>query len=204
MKKNLTFKLGLFCAALVLVATCFVTNAWAKYTDTVTASDSARVAKFGFTVNELDAGAWASNTAITVFDTQFVNILADDDSDVAGEKLIAPGSHGDFTIEMTNSSEVTVKFELTAVDTNTNNIPLKWRFGTYLTEYDSLEECLEAATTEYNSWVSKSGAAKQSIQIYWEWKFENGADNSDTTLGYDGTAIYEVVISCTATQVAPY
>lgn len=205
MKKNLVFKLGLFCAALVLVATCFVTNAWAKYTKSVTATDTARVAKFAFTVNEAGAGGWASDTNITVFDTTMVNILGDADDDKVGTvKLIAPGSKGSFTIEMSNQSEVTLQFELTATDTKTADIPVKWKFDTYATKYDSLQECLAAATTEYSKWVIKHGEAAKSVTIHWEWAYEGVDDDADTTLGQAGTDTYTVKVQCTATQVAPY
>lgn len=207
MKKNLVFKLGLFCAALVLVATCFVTNAWAKYTKSVTASDSARVAKFAFTVSE-GATAFSDETAIDVFGTTLTNIRQHTDGKNLGQidaaKLIAPGSHGDFEIELANNSEVALQFALSAVDTNAGNIPIKWSYDNWSTEHTTLDGCLFAATTEYaDDWKLEVGAASETITISWKWVFEGGNDTGDTTLGEAGTAVYKVVIKATATQVQP-
>ena len=47
MKKNWTMRVALLIVALALITSCFVSGTYAKYVTSTTASDSARVAKFG-------------------------------------------------------------------------------------------------------------------------------------------------------------
>lgn len=202
MKKNLWFKLGLFCTALVLVATCFITNAWAKYTKTVSATDSARVARFEISVKE-GATEFEQSTSIDIFKTAFANMVQNDNENKGadGKRLIAPGSNGETTITVSNTSEVSVKFTATGTDTNSSKIPLTFKVSGDTAEYESFQAAVEAAFG--TDTVLAPGAAAVSKTISWEWKYENNADGSDTTLGLAGTAEYVVTVSVTATQVQP-
>lgn len=200
MKRNLWFKLGLFCTALVLVATCFITSAWAKYTKTVTASDSARVAKFEVAMKQGET-VITNNTTIDIFGTKFNNIAKDvNGNNVATDKLIAPGSHGATTIKVSNTGEVAVKFTATATVTNTGNIPLKFKVTGNTTEYETFKDAVEAA---FAGVVIGVGETEVSKEITWEWKYEDGRDTQDTNLGEAGTAKYVVNLEVTATQVQP-
>ena len=156
MKKNLTFKLGLFCAALVLVATCFVTNAWAKYTKSVSAGDSARVAKFVVEANHNDKDMMHEEFTLDIFTTAMSNIYKDSSTNnVNVEKLIAPGSHGQFQVQYVSNSEVAVQFEMSAVVANSHNIPLQWSLDES-TWNSSLDTVLDGATKVFLSYCGKS------------------------------------------------
>lgn len=215
MKKNLTFKIGLFCAALVLVATCFVTSAWAKYTKTVSATDSARVAKFDVTTTMAGDAVISESQSINIFGTTFDKILQNGinvNADSGNTKLIAPGSHGEFSIVLSNSSEVAVDFHLTAVLTD-SNIPLyfrinedEWFLGT--------TAALTAELEEVDGEIVVGGANK-TIKVEWAWFYDAdhaeilGYDSyvdrnsDDTTLGEAGSAVYTVTVTSEATQVIP-
>ena len=154
MKKNLVFKLGLFCAALVLIATCFVSSAWAKYTKEVTAQDSARVAVFAFDVKQ-DASIMNQSTTTTqtidIFTTQFNHIKKNDGKNVVGtDKLIAPGSHGTCEFIVSGStSEVSLQFVFQLAVEN-NNIPIEFSLdGSTWYTVDKLDDFNAAAKTKF-------------------------------------------------------
>ena len=201
MKKNLFFKLGLFCAALVLVATCFITNAWAKYTKTVTATDTATVAKF---VVDFKNGADKIEDAqpIDIFTTQLEHIKKDGTNNtVEGKKLIAPGSNGSFHVTITNNSEVSIKATVACELTNASNVPLVFcvddKDGEYKTAADAFNDI--SVTLNVNEDVKE-----KTYTIYWKWVFEGGNDAFDTSLGETVTDItVTATIKLTAEQVIP-
>ena len=203
MKKNLTFKIGLFCAALVLVATCFVTSAWAKYTKTVSATDSARVALFSVNVKEGSVDFTTPAAAeIDIFGTQLANIYKHDSTNNVsedGKKLIAPGSKGEFVITFENTSEVAVRYTLAGgVNLEADVLPqLVWKIGS--NEYETLEAALASVTVELKA-TDGSTTVSKDVTISWEWPFE-GNDAADTE---DGTTPFSItaVISATAVQIS--
>lgn len=214
MKKNLFFKLGLFCATLVLVATCFITNAWAKYTKTVTATDTARVAKF--VVDFKDSEDQSITTAnIDIFGTTLKNIKkgADGKNIVEGSKLIAPGSHGSFQVKITNDSEVSIDCLLKLEITNEKNIPLVFciKEGTDAPLDSEYAAYTAAITKEDKMYVNDSDATDATVTtsktytIWWQWKYyvDGTTDGNDTTLGTEGTATVTATLTLTATQIVP-
>lgn len=219
MKKNLVFKLGLFCAALVLIATCFVSSAWAKYTNTVSATDSARVAKWTVSMTADSDETFTNESAFTLFDTAFQQIKLDTiNKNASSEKIIAPGSSGQFEFIVNSTSEVSVKFDFTAVVTNVDNIPLKWTVKVDGTEVGALEDSLEDKLADANLYYSVNGAnitsldsthdkvtAAAKITIDWVWDFEStpSNDTADTVLGTNGTALVSVKLTMVATQIDP-
>lgn len=215
MKKNLVFKLGLFCAALVLIATCFVSSAWAKYTSTVSATDTARVAKWEVSM-VAGADEVMNSTKLTLFDTTFKNIKKETINTDGTTKLIAPGSTGQFSFVVNSSSQVSVQFDFDADVTNANNIPLKWtvKLGDEVvySNGDDLETGIKNANVLYKANTTddditgyKTVTGAQTITIIWNWAYEvdDAGNTADTGLGTAGSATCTVKLSMTATQVAP-
>lgn len=231
MKKNLVFKLGLFCAALVLVATCFVTNAWAKYTTTVSATDTAKVAKWSVAFKAGDTTV-SQNTEIELFKTEMSNIYPNDDDEYAenvhdGKALIAPGSTGTFVLEFSSSSQVAVSYVVALTENSTSividegddagtyTIPLKWSVtvsdqgGNEIASYtdeDSLEDCfaeVEAFTLQATDGTN-ANAKKLIVSITWRWEYSvsEAQDKIDTILGANEPT-YTIGLNVTATQVLP-
>lgn len=193
MKKNLWFKLGLFCTALVLVATCFISSAWAKYTSSTTLTDTARVAKFDV--------AMPGTAQFNLFDTKLTNIVKDGAgvNAVSDENVIAPGSHGEYTFVISNSGEVAVSFTFTVTDTNTSSIPLKFKVEGSTTEYttfaDAVAEAFSSAGTVIGAGEEDNSISKK---IIWSWDYDG--DDTDFVAG---TAEYTVNVTINATQVMP-
>ena len=181
MKKNLWFKLGLFCTALVLVATCFITSAWAKYTKTVSATDSARVAKF--VVDMKQGGETITDgQTIDIFTTKLDNIYVDENgNNVNGDKLIAPGSHGSFKITVENTSEVAVSLEITGSLSNTE-VPL-----VFSTTEEGTYTSLDQLTISEENVPATAEASTKTYTIYWKWNSVSDAD--DTKLGTSTSSI---------------
>lgn len=187
MKKNLFFKLGLFCATLVLVATCFITNAWAKYTKTVTATDTARVAKFEVAVKNGDTEI-TENTTIDIFTTQLEHIKQDaNGKNIVSDKLIAPDSHGKFEVVVENKSEVSVTLKLTGtiayegLPGDVTSVPVKFYVGTTAPTDDSAYKALDAVTIA-DEVIDVNGTNQtKTYTVYWKWISEN--DANDTILG---------------------
>jgi len=203
MKKNLWFKLGLFCAALVLVATCFITGAWAKYTKTVTATDTARVAKFAVNVKNGDTTI-TDNTSIDIFTTKLDNIYQDGDSkNVNSEKLIAPGSHGSFQIVVENSSEVAVALKLTGSLTfaNATSVPVKFYVGTTAPTNDNEYKNLEDLTISNETLAATNGTTvtTHTYTVFWKWL--SVSDEADTELGVAGNVTVTANLQLVVEQV---
>lgn len=107
-KKNWTMRAAVLMLALVLITSCFVGGTFAKYVTSGSGKNSARVAKFGVTIE-------AQN------DTMFKTTYATDNTDVSAEitnsvessnadKLVAPGTseNGTASISVTGTPEVAV------------------------------------------------------------------------------------------------
>lgn len=190
MKKNLFFKLGLFCATLVLVATCFITNAWAKYTKTVTATDTARVAKFEVAVKN-GTTEITDNTTIDIFTTQLEHIKKDaSGKNIVSDKLIAPGSHGKFEVVVENKSEVSVTLKLTGtiayegLPAGVTSVPVKFYVGTTEPTDDSAYKALNAVAIA-DEVIDVNGTNQtKTYTVYWKWISEG--DANDTILGEAG------------------
>lgn len=196
MKKNLMFKLGLFCAALVLVATCLVTGTWAKYTSTkALTSDTATVAKWDIKVegSSMVTGTPTINFNLftTIVDTKDGN--ADEDVET---KKIAPGTKGSFELDVKNDSEVNATFEIAFTATNDSGVPLQFSTDGENWENNISDINVEATTVN----MGDTGT----ITVYWQWVFTTDAsgDTSDTTLGTMATApTVQVTATITAKQV---
>lgn len=108
-KKNVLMRSAGLLLVLVLVTSCFVGSTFAKYTTSADATESARVAKFGVTLN---AGADKMfKTSYAKTDDSFTlseNTVVSSD----GSKLVAPGTNGKMAeFSMTGKPEVAVRVE---------------------------------------------------------------------------------------------
>ena len=198
MRKNRLFILGIFTVMVALVSLSLVSGTWAKYTSTVSGSDSARVAKWEWTYNSADV--------LTSFEFDLFNTTyTDSNVDVNGKNddavVIAPGTTGSFTFGFKNESEVNAEYSVTFTETNANNIPVQFSLdGT--TWKDSLAELNIAETA-----IDMGDDAECTVR--WRWVFEgteSGAhagqtDSTDTELGINGEYTYGVSATVTFTQV---
>lgn len=192
MKKKMSLLAVLLMA--VAVTAYSVSGTYAKYTSsTDSKSDTARVAKWDIDFNTLDTVDHAFT--FDLFDT----IVDTDDSgetDVwsnAADKVIAPGTKGEFIISLLNNSEVTANYSIDFDVTNGAGIPVEFSVN----DGDWTATLADIADTE----LSKDSTNPTAVKVQWRWTFEGNDDSDDTALGLDGTATIEVAAQVTATQV---
>ena len=188
MKKNSnkTLKVASLMMGVTVIAASLVSGTYAKYTSSVTASDTATVAKWSIEVNDTEI---ATNSPATVLFDLF-NTIEDTaagggtETDVK-EGLIAPGTTGSFALKIENLSEVTAKYKIELTETNDNDIPIEYRRGASGT-WGSLADI----GIEEEILNKESGTATETI--YWRWAFigtesatftSSQNDGSDTALG---------------------
>lgn len=215
MKTNLIARLGFLALVLTLITTSLVSGTFAKYTKEVKGTDTVRAAKFEFDVKQGSTTFDTTGAAIDIF-----GIAADSGVTTSPAGIIAPGTTGDFDIEITNKSEVDVNAVLTFSETNSDNIPIYYvyntqRYSSVLTgsytgdnngTYEALTELandMSSVTLEATDGITPT---TQLINLDWFWAFNSAgtgqSDTSDTAIGMAGT-LPEVTldITCTVTQV---
>ena len=205
MKKNIMMRLAAVLFILVLLTTCGISSAYAKYTTSGNAGDNAQVAKWGVKVSV--AGEKA-------FDITDANVKSAD----AEISVIAPGTNGKLgslsitgTPEVATAVKVSLNVDLTgwviSVPDTANPgssieifyCPLVFKSGsteiigaTYSQQSD-LEEAIEALLANNGSVVKYDPNTDLStnvtaVDIEWEWKFQA----PDATYGND---LYDTLLA---------
>lgn len=218
MKKNKMMRLASCLLIAVLLTTCAVSGTFAKYVTSGSATDSARVAKFGVAVTGTGD---MFNETYAKDDTSFT--LAEN-TVVSTDKVVAPGTEGSLGgFAITGTPEVAVRVSYTAdtvdfgdkwVDKdNGYYCPIEITVGTTVykgldyTTIDAFETAIKtainAATKDYAVGTDLSTAEK--LNISWAWAFEGNDDVKDTYLGdqaaADNAATINIGVSCTVTQI---
>jgi hypothetical protein len=199
MKKNVMMRVASALLVAVLMTTCAISGTFAKYTTTAVGSDSARVAKWAFELNDATMGnTFTFDLAETWTDydgTAEVNVA---------DKLLAPGTKGSFVIKLENLSEVDAKYSLKLEETF-KNLPDAFDTTKFPVEY-SLNG------TDWNADISQvkiddtdiaMSTGSATITVYWRWAFlETDAANAiDTALGAKGNVEVTVTATITVNQV---
>lgn len=215
MKKNKMMRIASVLLVAVILTTCAISGTFAKYVKSGNGSDSARVAKFGVTVN---------GTADT-----FKETYAKDDTSftlaantvVSTEDVVAPGTSGSmaaFTLKGTPEVAVRVEFAGTLelgdkwVDSaSTYYCPIEVTVGSTVfkgLDYTSADE-FETAVNEKIANYSKDYEANTDLSsigadapaISWKWAFTGNDDIKDTYLGDQAAAgnAAEISLAVTAT-----
>lgn len=131
MKKNKMMRIASFLLVAVLMSTCAISGTFAKYVTSDTASDTARVAKWGVVVSA--DGSLFSNTYLTTTNTPG-GADGDDNTGLSVEssdgKVVAPGTKNTdgITFSITGTPEVDVSI---AVTLNEGNKRVFLKDGTY-------------------------------------------------------------------------
>lgn len=213
MKRNKFFMLGIVTVLVAVLSLTFVSNTFAKYTSTVTGSDSARVAEWSWAFNGNASGTEEGTATWDLFHANAYELNVEgrvqdgvDDADVvndrAGETLIAPGTGGYSYFTVTNNSEVdgtyTIDFEA-----DEDGVPLQWSIDN-TTWVDSIDNLDVNTPVEV-----EHGQTSATIKVYWRWAFDDTTpgklpaqtDENDTDLGQAGSASPEVNVTVVFTQV---
>ena len=143
--------------------------------------------KSAFEVKDTDR-IWKTETAIDLFDAEYKNadgVVTVKSAD--GSEVIAPGTEGSYTFSLKNTSNLPADYKIwveAKLSSNITGVPIQtrmsgsngWLLGEKNTweQADSLNGVATAATID----AGKSAE----YTIYWQWPFEQGADNVDTSL----------------------
>ena len=117
MKKNKALRAASALLVLTLLTTSIIGGTFAKYTTSGIGTDSARVAKWGVTVNSTsNAFATEYNTDDTsVSGTIAKSVVTANGTGADGKKLVAPGTSGNLlATSITGTPEVAVKVTTSA------------------------------------------------------------------------------------------
>ena len=200
MKKNVMMRVASALLVAVLMTTCAISGTFAKYTTTATGSDTARVAKWGFTQNTIE---------INMFDGNYTNVQAiDSDSDGEIDNVVAPGTSKTATIDFTPANgtpEVAYTFKVTVEAVTTGDgtqgalllSKLVWTVnGNEVGEFANVQ----AEVDSYYTGTFAAGSEPSDLTIGWKWAID-GDDATDTALGNaTNLATVTINVSFEATQ----
>ncbi len=211
MKKNKMMRLASILLVLTLLSTCAISGTFAKYVTSDSATDTARVAKWGVT---------ASITNDPMFSTTYASDTSGytDNTVVSSgsEKLVAPGTKNDTGVSFTigGAPEVAVKVEAVftatkdvklAAGTYTDNpttgdlvedpytlakdyTPVKYTLtkdGTKVVDGKTLADVATYINALSGDYAANTGlsAINGTYKLTWAWDYSNGDDVADTILG---------------------
>lgn len=177
MKKNKMMRIASVLLVAVLMTTCAISGTFAKYVTASSASDSARVAYWGFngTTFAID----------NLFSATYTNVASNDSKDV-----IAPGTSGSatFSFKPQNATAPEVAYKITVSTTGSTcaddiaaNENIQWKldngtwgtFAAMLSAIDALStETITAGTFDTN-W-----GAESTHTVSWQWLIN---ENSNAT-----------------------
>ena len=200
MKKNKMMRIASILLVAVLLSTCAISGTFAKYTSTVTGSDSVTVAKWAIEVNDTEIVKNGA-PAFALFDTAAQ--YDEDGNDVAAGK-IAPGTQGSFNFKVENVSEVSVKYAITFTVTFPTGID-NTRFKFYSNDTMTTEISADATgkyTVVSDVEIEVNDTEADVVNVYWQWTFADTVDDSDLgELAQNGTTTVTVAPTITVEQV---
>ncbi|NLO64508.1 MAG: hypothetical protein GX095_04655 [Clostridiales bacterium] len=216
MKKNWFLRIGLISLVLALATTCLLGGTFAKYTTTVSGSDSIQVAKFAFKAT--DGGIELKNGGAVI------NLFDDAKTDATGTVqtgMFAPGVYGTFSIVLDNTgsdvdvvinddSEVDIILSASdeaAFDPNT-------AFIKFVVSYEPIgEEPAYGAVASLNDLAAAVEAAIEldegdyiekgsAVTIYVAYIWEGATDAVDSAIGTFAAAHAPLTITMDITIIA--
>lgn len=229
MRKNKMMRAASGLLVAVLLSTCAISGTFAKYTTSVSSSDKARVATWGFNESTINLTDLFSNAYVdekATYGTTGNKVAATPES----ADLIAPGTTGSanfsFVYGAAKAPEVAYKFTVDTsgskcdpeIQSNTN---IKWQldngtWGTWKDLIDNIKKLSGDASGEKEykpgDLPADFGITNPHHTITWKWIFDEHAKNkepdtankdvTDTAMG-NATKLAEVElkITVTATQI---
>ena len=217
-----TFRLGGLLLVACLISSVMLSGTFAKYTSEVAGQDTALVAKWSLTMTDGATAFTSPATAeLNLFSHAYnTDIIATDGT----AYLIAPGVQGQFSLDLTNSSDVAANITFDITKTGAN-VPMEYSIdkafgapGAVILNGDgALKTALNTAAIKLD--VAGAATDHKDMIVYWRWAFDGttatagATDVTDTTLGTDSAAgtglgagnrtTYNLKINITATQVTP-
>ena len=223
MKKNTMMRLASVLLIAVLMSTCAISGTFAKYVTSDEGTDTARVAKFGVTVEAKNFGMFEADYKTDDNTAKFTGAYSVSAAEGDRDDLLAPGTSGSFAdIAITGTSEVAVDVAIVATVTISDKWSVAGKFycpvvvtvGTKAIsglDYTSAADFAKAIKDEIDG-KSKQYAPNTdlgteynstNLDLAWAWAFETGADDAtkaennkkDTALGKMAAAGDDLTIS---------
>lgn len=227
MRKNkmMRFASGLLVAT--LLTTSIISGTFAKYVTDANATDTARVAKFGVTINAngtMFADKYKtddSNSAAAISESVISNGNGGET-----DKVVAPGTKGDLTEStITGQPEVAVNVKREATLTltgweakqnkdvaSTYYCPIKITVGDkayYGLDYSSIDEFKTAVETAINADINNyapntdlSGKNADKLDVKWEWAFSGSNGTKVNRTDYADTYLGDQAATATPAQIS--
>ncbi len=177
MKKenNRMKKFVLLLLVLTIIALILVSSTYAKYTTTASASSVATIAKWDIVINEGTPDETKLETAtFDLFETIVDTVDDAMDTEVANDGTtntrIAPGTKGEFSMTVTNNSEVDAQFGINFTQTVTGGVTLPIVFSMTVDGGTATAGLTNIAPTEIAMGATKT------IVVSWEWPYETGTN----------------------------
>lgn len=169
MNKKFMTLVGLLMA--VTITSYSVSGTYAKYTEVVTGTADAKIAKWDIKFNDAsvtDDGKFTFDLFKTVNDDE--NTILNQSADGA-TKIIAPGTSGEFVINIKNASDVNAKIESFEITNSTAiaNLKYTYKVNNVVKTMDQIKD------------ITLSTTDNIAITVNWVWAFEadtNGMPNS--------------------------
>ena len=206
-RKNYAMRISAILLILTMTSLCMVSGTFAKYTATASGTDTARVAKFLFNLNDSEM-VWAQSITVDLFKSAYKNgeTVKVKSTEDPLDKVVAPGTSGVFAIKTENKGEVAVKTNFTFEEINDNKIPIQYAVTT--SENLDGNETWKPAAGGVSIPGAGLGVGAPATTQYVHWKWVTPADveggptgnEADTTLGKAGTAKVNTTITCTVEQ----
>ncbi len=220
MKKKMGILGGLLMA--VVVTGYSVAGTYAKYTSSLDFADEARVATWGFKLNgktpeevkEMNIDLFQDSYEITK-DSGDYDVV----SKVKGQKVVAPGTRGEYTFNLTGTAETNyvVAFNATIVNTiktaDYNPIFFRLNDGNWMNAEEFETYLNETITNDTNKVYAANEELNETYKIEWMWAFDaddttapagfTSNDETDTYLaGQNGTVSLDVELTVTQSELA--
>lgn len=164
---------------LFVVETYLVTGTYAKYTTEVTGKSETTIAGWAWEINDEALTKETTTYELNLFETINDSNATDEEGNVA-EKMIAPGTSGNFPIKIKNNSEVDATYAYDFKVTNSLGAKIQWSDdNTNWT--DNIADLNVLPTT------LAIGSEATTKTIYWKWVFEEdeNQDAKDTEVGFN-------------------
>ena len=187
MKKNNMLRIASVLLVAVLLSTCAISGAFAKYTTSGSASDEARVAAFGFEVKVTGGEAFSTMYKDEAVDSKDAATVVS----ATTEKVVAPGTEGTlatFAIDGTAEVDVTITTKATlelnnwVVGESKVYCPIVITVGDSTYDFSEITTSDDMATEIANVVASIEGevetvkagneSAKEGFAVSWKWAYE--------------------------------
>lgn len=202
MKKNKMMRIASILMVAVLLSTCAISGTFAKYVTADSDQDTARVAKWGVTVDVVVDGAFNTeyDADVTANDQQ-AQAIAKSVVSSTEENLVAPGTNGTLLskAKITGAPEVAVNIKKVAdlvltgwaVDVTNDGqdnavyycpLVINGIKGTDYASADAFEEAVEASLA-VNVNCQPNADLAMDTTVAWSWAFTGNDNEKDTALG---------------------